>query len=400
MIPIGTSYQMRRTPWVNYGLVIANVVIYVLGYNGAGLAATRRIAGYLLDPVDPHVVQFFSSVFLHGGLMHLIGNMVFLWVFGNPVNDRFGHLGYLMFYLGGGVFAGLGYVAVGETLPALGASGAISAVAGAFLVLLPRTRVTVLLLFLYILMPVEISSLLFLLFHIAWDVFMALRTSWTNQPVSVAHWAHSSGYFFGIAVAAGLLISRLLPRDPFDLINLLRTHHRRSRYRRMVARGYDPFNYVSERVRRGDGRPVQARTVGSETPDGPEGRRLQLRREAAEQCARGDLSAAAQAYLRLLDVEADAVLARQNQIDIANQLMAEENYPAAARAYERFLQAYSNYEYRADIHLMLGILYGRYLRSTDKAVEYLEQAVEGLSDVSKRELAQAELQRLRQDEES
>ena len=90
---------------------------------------------YYLHPDQPEILQFFTSVFLHGSWMHLIGNMIFLWVFGNAVNDRFGHVGYAAFYLAGGVLSGLGYVLLAGQAPVLGASGAISAVTGCYLVL-------------------------------------------------------------------------------------------------------------------------------------------------------------------------------------------------------------------------------------------------------------------------
>ena len=78
MIPIRTDYRMTRTPWVNYGLVAANVLLFLMGYNGM---ADAKIRPWMLSPGDPQLYQFFSSVFLHGGWIHLIGNMVFLWVF-------------------------------------------------------------------------------------------------------------------------------------------------------------------------------------------------------------------------------------------------------------------------------------------------------------------------------
>ena len=90
-----------------------------------------------------------------------------------------------------------------------------------------------------------------------------------------------------------------------------------------------------------------------------------------------------------------AVLARQNQLDVANQLMASEQYPQAAGAYERFLKHYQNYEHAADIYLMLGLIYGRYLKQYDRANPMLEQAMQSLKDERKRELARIELENVR-----
>jgi membrane associated rhomboid family serine protease len=391
LIPIRTDYRLSRTPWMNYALLGLNVVLFVMGYNAATAAGVLRIERWLLYPDTPRVSQFFTSVFLHGGLMHLIGNMIFLWVFGNAINDRFGHLGYLAFYLAGGVAAGVGYLVMSPHAPVLGASGAIAAVTGAYLVLFARTRITLLVVFIFI-TAFEVPSLYFLLTQILFELYMSVRVSQGIRGVAVAHWAHSSGYAFGIAVCAGLLAARLLPRDAFDLLGLLRSAHRRQRYRRMVAGGYDPFS--TTRARPG-ARAVRSRPVASETPDAAAAQELRLRREIAAACARHDVAQAADMYLRLVQIADDAVLPRQAQLDVANQLMADQRYPQAADAYERFLKHYTGYEHAPDIFLMLGILYGRYLHQYDRAEQYLQRALERLHDSRKRELARADLQNVR-----
>ena len=103
IIPIRTDYRMRRTPWANYALLAVNVAVYALGYHAASQAGLQRIYGHMLHPDEPQLAQFFSSMFLHGSFAHLGGNMIFLWVFGNAMNDKFGQAGYLAFYLAGGV---------------------------------------------------------------------------------------------------------------------------------------------------------------------------------------------------------------------------------------------------------------------------------------------------------
>lgn len=393
-IPIRTDYRLRRTPWVNYALLAANIAVFLFGYNGMTEPNQQKIWDWMLHPDAPALSQFFSSVFLHGDWLHLIGNMVFLWVFGNAINDRFGHLGYLAFYLAGGVLAGVGYVVMSGDAPVLGASGAISAVTGAYLVLFPRTRVTVLIIFVFITW-IEISSLFFLLFRVLFDFWMSARIYFGGTEVTVAHWAHSSGYVFGIAVSAALLAVRLLPRDAFDLLNLIRSTHRRSRYRRMAASGYDPFRTAPGRAVRPDGRRTPSRTNGSDVPDDASSREMRLRVEISEACGRNDLPGAAEKYLELIQVAEDAVLSRRHQLDVANQLMAAERHPQAADAYERFLKHYANYEHKADIHLMLGILYGRYLHQSDRAEHFLRRAIDGLRDPRKVELARGDLEMLR-----
>jgi membrane associated rhomboid family serine protease len=398
MIPIRTDYRMRRTPWVNYGLLASNVLVFILGFNGLSPASQAGIWEHLLHPNQPRLDQFFSSMFLHAGWMHLLGNMVFLWVFGNAMNDKFGHLGYLCFYLAGGLLAGVGYLILDPVAPVLGASGAIAAVTGAYLVLLPRARVTVLLIYFFI-MPLEISSLYFLLFQFAWNLFMTTAVLGDLAGGGVAYAAHTAGYVYGIGVAAALLATRVMPRDPFDLLSLVRGRQRRARYRRMVDRGFDPFGHISPDLRRPgtSGAWVDARNVGQAPPsDTAAAKEMQLRRDISQAVARHDVADAAKMYLRLVQLVEDAVLPRQQQLDVANQLMADQQYPAAAEAYERFLRHYPRYEHPGDIHLLLGLIYGRYLHQYQQAEQSLSRALELLHDASKSDLARSELQSVRQ----
>ncbi|MCJ7543530.1 MAG: rhomboid family intramembrane serine protease [Phycisphaerae bacterium] len=396
-IPIRTDYRMTRTPWVNYLLVAINVAAFVVSYRWMLSTGATPVTHLLLDPDNPRLYQFFTSIFLHGSIMHIVGNMVFLWVFGNAVNDRLGHAGYLAFYLGGGVLAGVGYILLGGHYPVLGASGAISAVTGAYLVLLPRARVTLLMWLFYFLTTIEVSSLYFLMFQFAFNLWMSLDARFGGAASSgVAYAAHGSGYVFGIAVTAALLATRLLPRDPMDLLNLVRAARRRAHYRRMVQTGYDPFNPVGSQIADPQRRWVDAKTTAAAPPDTPEARELHLRREIAEAWSRHDLPEAAGKYLQLIQVAEGAVLPQDQQLDVANQLMAVEQYPAAADAYERFVNQYGAYEHIADIHLMLGLLYGRYLHQDAQAERLLRLALDSLKDERKRQLAREDLEALRQ----
>lgn len=387
MIPIGTDYRMRTKPWVNYGLVAANVLFYFAGANGHN----PLISHLFLQPGLPRLYQFFTSMFMHGNFQHLAGNMLFLWVFGNAVNDKLGHLAYLLFYLGGGLIAGFGYIVISGTAPVLGASGAICAVTGAYLVLLPRVQVTLLFWFILI-MTFQVSSLFFLAVQFIWNMWMSANTVVGPRATGgVAYVAHSSGYIFGILVAAGLLVAKMLPRDAFDLLNLIKARRRRRAYRQVVDNGHDPYgsSHLKTRAHGGTKRKVDAKVVDiSATEDTASGEELQLRRDIASATGRGDLREAGDFYQRLIRLNAEVVLPRQQQLDIANNLMATANYPQAAEAYERFLANYGGYRFLADIHLMLGLLYSRYLERYEQAVPVLEKACNGLTDPSKLKMAQ------------
>jgi membrane associated rhomboid family serine protease len=380
---------------VNYALIAANAAIFLMGYNGGN----KQIDSWLLYPDSPRLVQFFSSMFLHATVQHVFFNMVFLWVFGNVLNDRLGHVAYLAFYLAGGVLAGVGYIVCCGHAPVLGASGAISAVTGGYLVLFPRARVRVLMI-LYFITWFDVSSLLFVGFQFLMDLTMTLATNWTGASGGVAYAAHLSGSLFGVAVGVCLLAVRLLPRDEMDVLSLIRHSQRRQRYRQMVSQGFEPFRGVKPSrppAQVGGGRRwVATRTVESARPDTPPARELELRREIAEACAQHDMPTAAAKYLQLIQIAEDAILSRQNQLDVANQLMADEQHPAAADAYERFLKHYHAYEHTADIHLMLGLLYGRYLHQYDRAEQLLQRAAEALNDERKVQMARGELEAVRQ----
>ena len=396
MIPIRSDYRMSRTPWVNYALVAMNIIIFVVGWNGLSARGLLRIDAYMMQPQAPLLYQFFTSVFLHAGWLHLLGNMAFLWVFGNAMNDRFGHVGYLAFYLAGGVLACLGYLVFSGNAPVLGASGAVSAVTGAYIVLLPRVRVTVLFFFLYILAPVEVSSLVFLLFQLVVNLWMSMSPAITGRAAGgVAYAAHSAGYVYGILMAAVLLWLKILPRDAYDLLNLIRNSRRRGRYRRMVAQGYDPFGHIGHAAGPGR-RKVRSKSVESRSAGSAGARELELRRNIADATARHDLPTAAAMYLELVQIADGAVLPRQQQLDVANQLMSASQHAAAADAYERFIKHNATFEHIADIYLMLGLIYCRYLDQYDRAEPNLEQAVRLLDDPEKIELAASDLRKIRQ----
>ncbi|OPX22487.1 MAG: hypothetical protein B1H04_04940 [Planctomycetales bacterium 4484_123] len=390
MIPIRTDRRNEHTPWVNYALIAANVLVFVFVQKMGRAYGSQGGLFQPLHPDEPTVQHFFTSMFMHGGWDHLLGNMLFLWVFGNAVNDAFGHLGYLAFYLAGGLTAGVGYVVLSGSAPVLGASGAISAVTGAFLVLFPRVRVTVLFIFFYI-VPFEITSLVFLLFQLIWNLYY---TVFRLDGGGVAYAAHAAGYVFGIGIVALLLWGRLLPRDVYDLLSLIRTWRRRLGYRRLVSGGYDAFSPGPGRLRRPPPGPGVAPALRPVQPTASP-REQELRARIAVAHRQRDFATAAGAYLELVQLASDAVLPLPQQLDVANYLMSTHQYPAAADAYERFLRHYSNYEYVGDIRLMLGLLYSRYLRQDERAEMYLARAVPDLFDASKLELAQAELAEVR-----
>lgn len=149
MIPIRDQIPTRRVPIVNYLLIAGNILVFVLQWL-AGPNQESLVYQFALIPANfvanlgvGQISNMFSSMFMHGGLMHLGGNMLYLWIFGDNVEDSMGHGKFLIFYLVGGVVASLAHVFTnpGSQVPTVGASGAIAAVLGAYLVLYPQSKV-------------------------------------------------------------------------------------------------------------------------------------------------------------------------------------------------------------------------------------------------------------------
>lgn len=384
MIPIRSDRPIRQTPVVNYGLIIANALVFLATLSQIQLidqmlyqrlpyeevVARAPVFAFYLHPVDPAWYQFLSSQFLHGNWSHIIFNMVFLYVFGNNLEDRLGHLGYLAFYLAGGVIAGLGHCLL-ENLPVIGASGAVSAVTGAFLALFPRTRITILWIF-FIITFFEIPSMYLILFSIGRDLF-----SHFFFPGGVAYLAHLSGNAFGFAVGMALLAVRVLPREPYDMLALVDRWHRRQQLRSATRGGYSPWEHD----------PASARRAVEREPTEEEQRLMQSRAEVTAALEAQDSARALDTYERLLEIDASQSLHREAQLDVANLAMNEQRYHTAARAYENFLRAFPGDSFADQVHLILGLIYARYLHTADQARPHLETAREKLTDPSRRQMA-------------
>jgi membrane associated rhomboid family serine protease len=366
LIPLKTDSPLRSTPWVNWAIILANVIMF-----GVTTKWPEVSEHYALSSVRPLLLNYFTYQFLHANIQHVLFNMLFLYVFGNNVNDRMGNLGYLAFYLAGGVFAGISYVFLDKG-SIVGASGAIAAVIGAYLVLLPRSHVTIVYL-LFFIGVAEIPSIWLIL------SFFLLDVIFFHSADNVAHMAHIGGTLFGMGISMSLLTVHLLPRDQFDVLALLQRWNKRRQYQELVRQGYDPFAYTP---------PKRA------APDPIQDRIQDIRAEIAELLAHNQLDDATRLYLQLLEIDSRQVLAKQNQLDVANQLYSDRQYAPAAKAYELFIQHYPKYENLEHVRLMLGLLYGRYLGRSDSAREQLKLALERLHNDRERNIAQSELDRL------
>lgn len=374
LLPIRTEAPLRSTPYTNRALILLNLAVFI-----AQLSTNWVDDHCKLDPVDPRLWQFFTYQFLHGGFWHIAGNMLFLYIFGNNVNDRLGDLAYLAFYLAGGVFAGLTYLLFRPDMPVIGASGSVSAVTGAFLVLFPLTKVKIL--FFFIIIGVyEISSMWLIIAFFVMDLGRQFAPSSFGGGDNVANSAHIGGTLFGVAMCMLLLWFRLLPRDLYDVVALLDRWNRRRQFRDSTRNGYDPFGYMPRQVR--------------ERPDPRLDQIQDLRAGINEAIAHNRIDDAARQYLQLLAIDADQVLSRQNQLDLANYLYSHGKHGDAAKAYELYLKQYSRGESVEQVQLMLGLIYARYLNRPDRARELLTQAAGKLHNERELAIAREELARL------
>jgi membrane associated rhomboid family serine protease len=215
MIPLRDENPSSTVPVVTRALIAMNALVFVyelsLGPNlallvsGWGLVPQRVATAFsgLEPPVAP-LATVLTSMFLHGGWVHLIGNMWYLWLFGDNVEDRIGHAGFVLFYFASGIAAAALHVFISpwSPVPTVGASGAIAGVLGAYAVLYPRARVITLVPIVFFFQIVALPALLVLGF---WFVVQFFTGAWSlgggGGGGGVAWWAHIGGFLFGMGVA-------------------------------------------------------------------------------------------------------------------------------------------------------------------------------------------------------
>jgi len=215
MFPLRDNTPRTRLPFITLALMAANISVFVyqillnpyalehfVYLNGM---VPYRVSAFLSGraPVDVALAPLFTSMFLHAGWMHLIGNMWFLWIFGDNIEDNFGHLNYLLFYLLCGLLASLTHWIAGpqSRIPSVGASGAIAGIMGAYMLLFPKARVLTLVPFFFI-FTVELPAIVLLLYWFAIQFFSGVAAVGQSQQAQggVAFWAHIGGFLAGGAL--------------------------------------------------------------------------------------------------------------------------------------------------------------------------------------------------------
>ena len=211
MIPIRDTIRARSFSVVNWLFILANIVVFL--YESSldraqvwGFVTTFGLIPASIDPTNPFTwYPFLTHMFLHGGWFHLISNLWILFIFGDNVEDRMGSGAYLVFYLLGGIAAALlqSWITTNPTIPTVGASGAIAAVMGAYVLFYPRARVLTLIPIVFIPWLAELPALVFLgIWFISqlYSGFASLSLP-AEQWGGVAWWAHIGGFIFGLLLA-------------------------------------------------------------------------------------------------------------------------------------------------------------------------------------------------------
>lgn len=213
MVPLRDNNPTQITPFVTYVIIALNIAVF--GHQlslGQGLQEffnqwalvpqdlTNSFRGQPTGLSHPAWVTLFTSQFLHGGFLHIAGNMLFLWVFGNNIEDKLGHVKFLIFYLSCGALAALSQWCfhLNSEIPSLGASGAIAGVMGAYVLRFPRAEILTLIPLGFLWWTVRIPAFFFLGFWFAQQAFSSVASLNASMDMGgVAYWAHAGGFVFG-----------------------------------------------------------------------------------------------------------------------------------------------------------------------------------------------------------
>lgn len=338
--------------------------------------------------------------------MHLLGNMLVLWVFGPSVEDRFGKIGFAIFYLLGGVLAGVMHGTF-QSNPVIGASGSIAAVTGAFLVLFPRTHIKLLMFFIYVGI-FELPAWVFIVFAIVKDIW-----GLGMHGGEVAFLAHIGGYLMGFSVAMLLLLSKILPDEDWSLLAVFRQSKRRAEFKRLALDADREVKSKMLRVPEEQGGPrskplkrgVEERVLWQRV-EADEAKALTeqenvrfaaLRTDLAEKVASGDAEAAAASF-RVIVKEGRATSGnRRVLVDAGNLFAASGKHATAAEAYETFLQSLKGLKDPEEgrVRLMLALVAHRYLKDPKRASAALAGIKTPFSDPELHALAEQLRQELK-----
>ena len=203
MIPLRDVIPSRTTPFITVSVIAVNTLAFLYELS-LGEQLNLFLIEFGLVPAEFSIVTLFSSMFLHGGFLHFGGNMLYLWIFGDNVEDRLGHGRFLVFYLLCGVAAAVAQtmMAPNSPVPMIGASGAIAGVMGAYLVLYPRSKIVTLLPIFFFIQLIEVPAIFFLGVWFLMQLFSGVGSLVETAGGGVAFFAHVGGFAVGALAGA------------------------------------------------------------------------------------------------------------------------------------------------------------------------------------------------------
>jgi membrane associated rhomboid family serine protease len=206
VFPISDVIPSRTPPVVTVAIIVVNALIFLYQLTLPEPALQLFVGAYAVVPAHFHPATLITSQFLHGGVLHVGGNMLYLWIFGDNVVDRLGHVRFLFFYLFAGIAAALLQIFFNpfSTVPMIGASGAIAGVMGAYFVLYPQSRVLTVVFLLIIFDVVEIPAIFFLGIWFVMQLLNGVGSIGVSMGGGTAFWAHVGGFVVGVLAGVGL----------------------------------------------------------------------------------------------------------------------------------------------------------------------------------------------------
>ena len=206
MFPISDVIPSRTPPVVTVAIIVVNALIFLYQLTLPEPALQLFVGAYAVVPAHFHPATLITSQFLHGGVLHVGGNKLYLWIFGDNVEDRLGHVRFLFFYLFAGIAAALLQIFFNpfSTVPMIGASGAIAGVMGAYFVLYPQSRVLTVVFLLIIFDVVEIPAIFFLGIWFVMQLLNGVGSIGVSMGGGTAFWAHVGGFVVGVLAGVGL----------------------------------------------------------------------------------------------------------------------------------------------------------------------------------------------------
>lgn len=367
LIPIGTDVQHRRQPFVTYFIIGLNLLIFAMQWTidrSGGANSQSELIRFIanLESEGPlssthfHYWSLLTYQFLHAGWMHIIVNMIFLLPFGKAVEDRMGHVGFALFYLGSGALGG--YI---HTLlylnPVVGASGSVCAVVAAFIVLAPKTKIHVLFIF-FIIGVYTVPSLLLVGFFIALDTFSLLASLFSDTSNRTAWVVHLVGYLSGIICTFLALSSGLIRTSEFDLTLMIRQLHRRRAMQKCIKET-----------------PVFQK--GNKAIEHPESA---IRLAIAEDALRGDTEKATTQYFQAIDEYPSIKIDRRTHHLIGSSLLQNNKTIEGVEVFERYLLQHKEAEDCPEVALLLAAKYARNLDNPKRATELLKAYTKKFSE--------------------